>query len=547
MGQLQQTAGTTLPTSLGGLSRLPIVRQLLLLVGLAAAIAGGIMVFNWSQQPGYVLLFSDLAGKDSAAAAEALRTADIPYKLDAASGALTVPGERVHEARMQLAALGLPKGGASGFEMMQDEPGFGVSSFMEGARYNHALETELSRSIAGLTPVKAARVHLALPKASAFARPGDGPSASVLVDLHAGRSLEPTQVQAIVHMVASSVPNLQPARVTVIDQFGRLLSRDGDDEMAVSGEQFDHARRVEADLARRIEQLLAPITGAGRVSTQVSAELDFSVTEEARESYSPDKTVVRSEQSSEQTSSGAGTALGVPGATSNQPPQAQPAQALNQLGAAPGGASATNQSKNLTRNFEVDRTLSHTRQAAGRLKKISIAVLIDDIARPDGQGGVKLQPLGEAELKKIEGLVRNAVGFDEARGDRVSVQNLSFLTAAPIETAVLPVWQQPQVQTLARHAFGLLAVLVLIFAALRPALKVLLAPTPPPALPQLGGVLVRDDDGQPGGGGRAGTDDGPPVIAPYELKLTAARTAVAQDPKRVAQVVKGWLSEEGAG
>lgn len=552
----QSEFSSAVPTSLRGLRELPIVRQLLLLGGIAAAIAGGIWVFNWSQQPGQVALFPELAGQDAAAAADALRAAGIEYRLDATNGTLTVEGARVHEARLLLASSGLPRNGSSGFETMQQDPGMGVSSFLEGARYNHALETELSRSIALLSPVKAARVHLAIPKPSAFARPGEGASASVLVELRAGRSLEANQVQAIVHMVASSVPSLIPARVTVVDQFGRLVSGKENDELALSAEQFDHTRRVEADYVRRVEQLLAPVTGPGKVSTQVAAELDFAVTEEAHESYAPDKSVVRSEQTSEQTTRGAADAQGVPGAVSNQPPEAQPALPLNTLIGQPqaGATAPVNESKNATRNYEVDRTLSHTRQPVGRLKKLSVAVLVDNLARPDGKGGSVVQPLSAEDLARIDKLVKDAVGFDAARGDRVTVQNVGFLPATAVESlADIPVWQQPTVQNLIRHAFGLLAVVVLVFAALRPALKVLLAPTPRTALPAIGGVLVREDVAQAvgrSGGGRvlAAEEDEPSVQSqgPYEKKLQTARTAVAQDPKRVAQVMKSWLAEDGA-
>lgn len=552
----ETTTLPAMPQSLRGLKDLPIVRQLALLVGIAAAVAGGIAMFTWSQQPGYVGLYADLSGKDAADAADALRAANIPYKLDP-SGALMVPGAQVHEARLQLASQGLPKGGAQGFEMMQQDPGFGVSTFLEGARYNHALETELARSIGLLSPVKAARVHLAIPKATAFARPGEGPSASVLVELHAGQSLEANQVQAIVHMVGSSVPDLDASRVTVVDQFGRLLSRnDSDSSLALTTEQFDHARRVEADFARRIEQLLAPVTGPGKVSTQVSADLDFSVTEEARESYAPDKSVVKSEQTSQETSRGGagngagGAAQGVPGALSNQPPEAQPAIPLNAVaGSSPEGP--INQSTNSTKNYEVDRTLSHTREVGGRLKKLTVAVLVDDLPRADKDGAVKLQPLSADELKKIELLVKDAIGFDETRGDRVSVQNVSFLPPTTVDAEVTPIWQQPQAQTLARQAFGALAVIVLIFAVVRPTLKSLFAaPRPAAALSQpADGTLI------PAGGGAAAiagggtyTDEPERLVAlpPYEQKLALAKTAVAQDPKKVAQVVKAWLGEEGS-
>lgn len=557
---LAGTLPAGLPTHLRGLKELPIVRQLVLLVGLAAAIAGGIAIFSWSQQPGRVEVYPELTGADAAAAAEALRAAGIDYEVDPLGGGLRVPADKVHEARLLLAAQGLPKSGAGGFEMMQQESGMGVSSFLEGARYNHALETELSRSVARLAPVKAARVHLAIPKPSAFTRTGGGASASVLVEMHPGRKLEANQVQAIVHMVASSVPNLVTGSVTVVDQFGRLLSGRENDELAISAEQFEHARRVEADYVRRVEALLVPITGPGKVSTQVAAELDFSVTEEAREIYAPDKSVLRSEQTSEQTTTGpGGGARGVPGAVSNQPPETQEQLPVNALLDQPGDAQApVNQSKNATRNFEVDRTLSHTRQPVGRLKKLSIAVLVDNLPRPDGKGGTKVQPLSAVDLQKIEALVKDAVGFEETRGDRVTVQNVGFLPSTPLEgEADIPFWQKPQAQTLIRHGFGLLAILVLIFAALRPALKVLLAPPAAPAVVSaVGGVLVDEDQDaatDPSAGSKRAAvqeaeDEGELIqtSGPYEKKLTTARAVVSQDPKRVAQVVKSWLAEDGA-
>lgn len=552
-----------MPQNLRALKDLPIVRQLVLLLAIAAAVAGGIYAFTWSQKPAQVALFPELAGQDAAAAADALRGAGIEYQLDPASGALTVTAEKVHEARLLLASQGLPKTGASGFEMMQQDPGLGVSTFLEGARYHHALETELARSIGLLSPVKAARVHLAIPKPSAFTRPESGASASVLVNLYPGRELESSQVQAIVHMVASSVAGLKPDRVTVVDQFGRLKSAREDEALTISTEQFDYARRMEAEYASRIERLLAPVTGAGKVSTQVSAELDFSQTEEARESYGPDKAVLRSEVTSEQKTTGPAGPQGVPGALSNQPPQAQPALPVNVLAGAPAGPDApVNESRNASRQFEIDRTLSHTRQPKGRLKKLTVAVLVDDLARPDGKGGVAVKPLSADELARIDALVRDAVGFDQARGDRVTVQNVSFLPAEPTpEAADLPIWMQPQMQGLIRHAFGLLAVLVLIFAALRPALKVLLSPAVPaaPDLAPLPSMLTHQPhEGEvPSAAARrdqvlqADAEEEEPnpfdMSGPYEKKLQTARNAVAQDPKRVAQVVKSWLAEDGAG
>jgi flagellar M-ring protein FliF len=282
------------------LKDVPALRQIFSLLLVAAAVAGGIGVYMWAQTPNYVPLYSDLAHRDAAEVAEALRAGGIPYRIDPASGAVGVPAASVHDARLSLATKGLPRGSAQGFELIQQEQGFGTSQMIEGARYQHALETELARTIASLQPVATARVHLAVPKASAFSRSASSASASVMVELRGGRNLEPEQVAAIVHLVAASVPGMERQSVSVVDQSGRLLTRGGTDSaLAASGEQYDYARRVERDYVRRIEELLAPMMGPGRVSAQVAADLDFAVTEEAQERYVPNPQAVRSEQSTE--------------------------------------------------------------------------------------------------------------------------------------------------------------------------------------------------------------------------------------------------------
>lgn len=522
-----------------------VLRQLLLLVGIAGSVAAGIAAYMWSQQPGYVSLYANLPDKDAAAVAEALRAAELPYKLDAQTGALTVPAARVHEARLKLAAQGLPKESSTGFEMMQQEQGFGVSSFLETARYQHALETELARSVGSLQTVRQARVHLAIPKASAFAREASQPSASVLIDLQGGQSLDKDQVAAIVHMVASSVPGLQPAQVTVIDQHGRLLSKSDKDsvELTEANEQFEHSRRVEADYMRRIEQLLLPMTGAGRVSAQVTAQMDYAVTEEARESYAPEGAVLRSEQSSEQM--GPPAPQGVPGATSNQPPASQPAVALNATTDTAAGGQL--QSRASTRNFEIDKTLSHTRQPVGRVRKLSVAVLVDYLPRRDAKGAVVPTALTAAELQQLEKLVREAVGFDASRGDSVSVQNAAFMPLELPAPEVLPIWQQPAARDLLRQGLGGLIVLVLIFAVLRPALNSLTRPQSSLVELPAPGSAAAQEQGEDrlslGSAQLAALAGQPPGIDPYEQKLAAARTAVAQDPKRVAQLVKNWVND----
>lgn len=542
------------------LKDVPALRQLAMLLGVALAVAAGLWAFSWSQQPAYTPLYISLADKDAAEIGEALRAAGMAFQVDTASGSVNVPADQVHAARLKLAAQGLPRGSAQGFEMIQQEQGFGTSQFIETARYQHALETELARSVATLQPVRAARVHLALPKPSAFARSRDPASASVLVELHAGRSLDSNQVASVVHMVASSVPNLLPGNVTVVDQSGRLLTaQDASSELAQSGEQLEYARRLEADYVRRIEQLLTPMLGAGRVSAQVAADLDFAVTEEARESYKPDPAALRSEQTAEQSSRAAGTPQGVPGATSNQPPPQSANPPLNQLAGGSAENAPLSQSKQATRNYELDKTISHTRQPTGQIKRLSVAVLVDYL--PKAAAAVEGEepaapvptPLSKDELAKVEALVREAVGFNVARGDTLSVQNAAFLQPESTTPEETPIWQRPELRNGARQLGGVLVVLALIFAVLRPVLKSLLQAPVALRAPRAegvagGGRAVAEDrvslGGMPaaiggaGGGGMAALSD------PYEQKLQAARSAVGQDPKRVAQVVKNWIGQE---
>ena len=306
-----------------GVLRIPAVRQVMLLIGVAAAVAAGFAVMNWSQTPGYTQLYQDLDSEDASQVVEALRAADINYKLNADTGNVMVPEGSLHDARLELASQGLPAGGTVGMDAMQEQTSFGVSQFMEGARYQYALEAELAKTIAHLGSVRDARVHLALPKQSAFIRDQKSASASVLLQLFRGRSLEPTQASAIVHLIASSVPNLSASNVTLVDQQGRLLSSDSDEwGDAKTLKHFEVSERIEKIYANRIEDLLTPLVGPGRVRAKVVASLDFTVTEETREMFDPAGSVVRSEQiSSNERLTDVAEVQGVPGALSNQPPE----------------------------------------------------------------------------------------------------------------------------------------------------------------------------------------------------------------------------------
>lgn len=568
------------------ITELPLVRQFALIAAVAMAIAGGLYLFTWSQQPAYVSLYPGLNEKDSADLADVLRQSAIPYRLDPVSGAVTVPGDKVNEARIRAASAGLPKSAAMGFEMIQQNESFGTSQFMENARYQLALETELARTISSLQPVKSARVHLALPRPSPFTQGNGNTSASVLVELQPGRELEANQVDSIRHMVASSVPNLTASNVTVIDQFGRLLSgQDSNSPIAQSTQQYQYARHVEADYVRRIEQLLAPMLGIDHVSAQVAADFDFSETEEAKESYDPKSQAVRSEQTTEDMTRGAnGGPAGIPGATSNQPPvsgtsaatgqsaanappapnAATPANASNPnqpTGALPAAGSTTastatdnvtTQSKSETRNYEIDRTLSHTRQPVGRLRRLSVAVLVDNMTKPDDKGKSTTVPLTAEELAKVDALVKQAIGFDSTRGDTVTVQNAPFRADIPAPVAPEAIWKRAEIRDYVRQALGAIVVLILIFAVLRPLLRSLMTPrkfvadsgdgevdVQRAALAHQAGQLALASNGAEAAAGAI------PLAPPaYEQRLTAARGVVTQDPKRVAQVVKTWVNED---
>jgi flagellar M-ring protein FliF len=546
------------------------LKPLLLLVGIAAAVAAGVSVVLWSKGPTYSLLYANLGQEDQAAIAQVLDQSGIAYRLEPGSNSIQVPSERVSEARLKLAGQGLPEGDG-GFAMMEKQPSLGSSQFMEGARYQHALEQELARTIASLRPVESARVHLAVPRQSAFVRDRRPPSASVFVQLKPGRRLENEQVQAVVNLVASSIPEMEAEQVTVVDQQGRLLSApQGSDEFALREQHFDLVRRLEADYTNRIEALLSPLVGPGRVRAQVVAQVDTSVSEEAREQYKPESQVVRSESLSEQTSRDGVGVGGVPGSLTNQPPQggvalppgvaavgtaaATPPPAPGANGAAPvQTANAAppppdNTSKAQTRNYEIDRTLAYSKQPAGRLKRLTVAVLIDNIRTTGKDGKTISKAVGAEQLTRITQLVKDAVGFDEARGDSVNVVNSSFdgdVAEPKGEMEQVPIWELPMVRDIAKLLAGVIVLLVLILSVIKPLMKGLMTP-PRPALagPAVPSALAPATP--PGGaaGAIAPANAAQSAGLAYEQQLAQARTLVTQDPKRVAQVVRSWVAQD---
>lgn len=550
-----------------GVSRIPAnLKPLLLLVGIAAAVAAGVMVVLWSKGPNYSLLYANLASEDQAQVASALEAAGIPYRLEPSSNGLSVPSEMLNDARLKLAGQGLPEG-SGGFANLSKDPGFGVSQFMEGARYQHALEAELARTISSLRPVEGARVHLAVPRESAFVRDRRPASASVFVQLKAGKRLEQEQIQSIINLVASSIPELEASQVTVVDQQGRLLSApQNDSELAQRERNLELTQRLEQEYVQRIEALLTPFAGPGRVRAQVVAQVDTSVTEEAREQYRPDSQVIRSEHTSEQTSRDGSGPQGVPGSLSNQPPTpgtALPPNASNSAPAAAGaaGAAATaqgaagavsqtapppdNTSRTATRNYEIDRTMAYTKTPAGRLQRLTVAVLIDNLRTTGPDGKITTTPLTEQQIAHVTQLVKDAVGFNAERGDSVNVVNSPFLEEALPqggEVVTVPLWEQPWVLNIAKVVAGLIIVLVLVFSVLKPLIRSLLGPVRPaliPAAATAGGPAPADAS-------RAVAPSGPQPATPlaYEQQLALAKTLVSQDPKRVAQVVRTWVAQD---
>jgi len=545
MADVEQTANATPLYALLP----PAVKQILLLVGLAAAVAAGVALVLWSQGSNYTPLYSGLSERDIGEITAQLDGSGVKYKLDPANGGLLVPSDKKYEVRMQLASSGLPRGTGFGIDEMPNRSTFGQTPFMENALYVRAVETELARTIGAMQPVENARVHLALPPQSVFLRQKREPSASVMLKLYSGRRLDEGQVQAVVHLVASSVPELLPSRVTVVDQAGTLLTGAAtDDTASLTSSQFDYRKQLEQEYSRRIEGLLSSIVGADRVRASVSAELDFTVTEQTRESFDPGVQVVRSEQTSEDSHRGAGVE-GVPGALSNQPPEttaqtrgaAAPARGAGAAAAAATAAATTQEpqstSRSATRNFELDKTVSHTRQAVGAIKRLSIGVLVDN--RPAANGRGAGTPLAEQELASLTELVKKSVGFDEMRGDTISVLNSAFQQAAAVANPPAPsFWERPQFWSIARQALGALLVLVLGWFVLRPMMAMLTRPQPIAAAPAALEYSAQMMYPAMAGGRPLGL----PVS--YDDRMAAARSVAGQDPRQVAQVVRNWVGEE---
>jgi flagellar M-ring protein FliF len=524
---------------------LPMRNKMMLGVGVAALAAVIAVAAMWARTPDYRVLFSNLSDRDGGSVVAALSQMNMPYKFSDVGGVIMVPADKVHDVRLKLASQGLPKGGTVGFELVETQK-FGTTQFQERLNYQRGLEGELARSIMALSAVSGARVHLALPTANGFFREQQKPSASVLLTLHPGRLLERAQVAGIIHLVASSIPDMTPKQVSVIDQSGGLLSNQGDGPQSagLDPNQLQYLRTVEQAYIARIVEIVEPIVGRGNVKAQVTADVDFTMSESTTEQYRPNQgtepAAVRSQQVNE-ASGGAGAtpAQGVAGAMSNQVPTTPTApvngaaQPLGQ-GAGAGGAQAGRDTrKESTTNFEVDKTVRVVRNASGNVKRLTAAVVVNHRRTLDDDGKATLTPLDPKEVEQIQSLVREAIGFSKDRGDALNVVNAPFSVEDLPKPEPLPVWKDPDMMALARSIGGQVGLVLLgllaIFGVIRPALRKL--PAPPPR-PGATAVVADDDIALP-----------PPnkiaaIGGPSDEVMRLAR----ENPATVANVVRGWVN-----
>ena len=548
------------------LNRLRANPKIPIAIAAAAAVAVIVVMTLWAKQPTYKVLFSNLNDKDGGAVVTQLTQMNIPYQFSDNGGAVLIPADKVYETRLKLAAAGLPKGGAVGFELMDQEK-FGISQFSEQINYQRALEGELSRTIETLGPVSSARVHLAIPKPSLFVREQKNPSASVTLNLQPGRALDDGQINAIVYMVSSSVSGLPPANVTVVDQSGHLLTQSDSNGRDLNASQLKYANEVEGRLQRRIEAILQPVVGNGNVHAQITAQIDYATREQTDENYQPngaaDKAAVRSRQLSTSDQIGGSSVGGVPGALSNQPAPAATAPvttppaantAQNQAGNAQNGAQnstanrstvPSNSRRDETTNYEVDRTITHTQHSAGAVQRLSAAVVVNYQVGTDG----KSKPLTDEQLKKIDDLVREAMGFSTERGDTLNVVNTPFNEAAD-DTAELPFWKQQaffdQLIDAGRWLLVLIVAWILWRKIVRPMLRKQQAEKEAIAAAALAASMPQPEGSKPV---KLSTDElekrkRSQQRVSVEVQTQRVQELADKDPRIVALVIRQWMSTE---
>jgi flagellar M-ring protein FliF len=539
-------------------------QRILMMVGAAAVVALMIGIWMWSQKVEYRVLFSNFSDRDGGAIVASLQQMNVPYKFSDSGNAILVPENVVHDARLKLAAQGLPKGGNVGFELMENQK-LGISQFLEQVNFQRALEGELARSIESLDSVAGARVHLALPKASVFVRDQQKPTASVILNLRAGRILDNEQVSAIVHLVASSVPDLPPKNVTIIDQNGNLLSSDAKKttNSGLDPSQMKYVQDVQQDIVKRVESIITPIVGTGNVRAEATADIDFSRTEQAAEVYKPNQApntaAIRSQQSAE-TSNPNASASGIPGALTNQPPVPATAPIVQPVPGGPGAApaAASTVQKDSTTNYEVDKTVSYVQQPMVGVKRLTVAVVVNYKRVYNANGVASMKPLTDPEKQQITELVREAMGYNKDRGDSLNVVNTQFSAEPEIEP---PLWRQPNMIALAllvgKYLLVFIVLMILYFRMLRPIIWNLTGKTERDAKAKAEAEaaaaaaeaaeeeaerIANDPDAIVNLSG-VGEPDFIPIMS-YKENLEIAKSLAKRDPKLVASVIKGWVNNE---
>lgn len=522
---------------------LSIPRQIGLLIGLAASIAIGLAVVLWSRDPNYVPLYTQMNMRDAAEIISALERNGVEFKLDNNNSTVLIPAANLQSTRLKLAADGLPRDPVSSEELFTGGNAFNSSQFMENARYKQALEAELVRTISKFNDIKSARVHLAIPRESAFVRDINQPSASVFIDVYSGLELKKHTIAAIVNLVASSIPNLSASRVTVVDQDGQLLNEGGGQTMFTDTERYlDYKQNLEHQYAQKIQDILTPMLGYGRIRAKVSADIDFTSHEQTQELFNPQLPSLRSEQLMQEKRNVGEDASGVPGSLSNTP-QAKPG--LTGKNSTDPGADAEQQSTDTqsnnvrtqsTKNFELDKTISHTKNQPGTIKRLSVAVLVDNPAVLDEKTKtMSKKTLTAKEIKKIKLLVSDAIGLNIKRGDSLNVINSDFVKPEPI--AAIPeqrFWQTDMFWSIMKQVSGALFILAIIFGVLRPMLKTLANNRSAGGSALSENATVQDELTYDGTIGVNEAND-------YESQLNLLRQVVDKEPKRVAQVVKTWV------
>ncbi|MBI1771697.1 MAG: flagellar M-ring protein FliF [Burkholderiales bacterium] len=551
--------GPALP-GIFGLPQTPVTRNILLAIGAAITLAIMVGVWLWSQTPDYKVLFSNFNDRDGGAIVASLQQLNIPYKYSEGGNAILVPANQVHDARLKLASQGLPKGGNVGFELMENQK-LGISQFLEQVNFQRALEGELARSIQAVSAVQTARVHLAIPKSQVFIRDQQKPTASVLLNLYPSRALDQQQVSAIVHLVASSVPELSAKNVTIVDQNGNLLS-DTSKQMAnnsLDPSQLKYVQEYQQNIIKRIESIISPIVGANNVRAEATADIDFSRTEQAAETYKPNSppeaSAIRSQQTSESYNKGVNPS-GIPGALSNQPPV--PATApIVASGAANSQTAASNaglMQKDSTMNFEVDKTIRYTQQPMGGVKRLSVAVVINYKTEIDKNGKTTTRPLTDIEKTQITDLTREAMGFNKDRGDTLNVVNSPFASPEKEPIVDLPLWKQPDVLQMAKEIAKYIGVAIvlayLFFGYLKPMLYKMMGKDKE-TLEAIEAekraqeeIEKEEEEAAIVNLSREAELQNTRHGSSYEMNLEMAKQLAKDDPRIVANVVKAWVSNE---